>query len=134
MRFTEEVHMDILHLSDQLGESATPVAWLIKDTTIWAGRYIQSGFSDTLVPSITYLWTLAVQTGYTTIQFMYAGAAASLTVAGTLFAISCTAFKMSESHIYQENLCAKAAWKSIGLAALIASTAATTFSIIMITA
>lgn len=125
--------MDIPFIRDQVLERASAFAEVVKETAIWGGRRVQSGISNYLIPAINTIWMQSVQAIRTAVLCLQSSAYTSFSIAGTLFVISLAAFKISDSHIYHENMWAKASWKSLGLAALVASTVATGFGIAVIT-
>lgn len=124
--------MDISPVRAAVLDHASAAASLLKNTAIWAGRRIQSNFSYYLVPAINNVWMHSAQAVCTAVHCLQTSAYTSFGTAGTLFVISLVAFKISERHIYHDNLFAKASWKSLGLAALVASTVATSFGIAVI--
>lgn len=103
------------------------------DTTVivasWAGRQIQLGITDYLIPGIKILWEAAVPCFIQTKDAILAGHCPPLLIAGVLFVIGIAAFKIVDRKANEDNVSSMKTWTTIGTLSLIAATAFTSFAI-----
>jgi hypothetical protein len=114
---------------ESAGTHALNTLHAMQQFAIWGGRQIRSGFVNYLVPAIKMIWTNARLAAKNLIDAVSHGHGLAFSIAGGLFVTGVAAFKLAEHYAYEQDLVAKAAWKTVGVAAFVGATAAVSVAI-----
>jgi hypothetical protein len=120
-----ELHPIIGHIV----KNAVVASHAIKDFAVWSGHKIQLGYSNYLVPAIKTLWNATASSLKSLFQLMKNGHGLTFAIAGGLFVAGIAAFKIADHQAYEQDAVSKAAWKTLGIAAFVTATVATSVAI-----
>jgi hypothetical protein len=96
-----------------------------KEKLVWCGHALKKGYAKYAVPTAEKLSALALKSFNQFQKMAQNSPSMILGIASGLLLIGVTAFKIADRKAYEENVFAKTAWKTAGIAAFISATAVT---------
>lgn len=121
--------MDINIIANQTKAFAIKAYELSKAGVIWSGHFIKISYSDYAIPAAKKLSEVAVIAFNLLQRLIRTGPGMIFALSGTLLLVGVTAFKLADRKAYEEDLLAKTAWKTVGIAAFISATALSSLGI-----
>src|SRR5262249_18522422 len=94
-----------------------------KATITWCGHTIKEGYSLYVIPASEKISAIALISFNQLEKMMLLGPEKIFSIAGGLLLASIIAFKIADRKAYEEDMIAKTAWKTLGVASFISSTA-----------
>lgn len=119
--------MEIQPIINKLASSTTDAYQTSRTGILWLGHTIKKGYTLYAAPTIEKLSTLAMISFNYSRQVLRTQPVAAFALSGGLLFIGITAFKIADRKAYEDDMFARTAWKTAGIATFIAATALTSF-------
>lgn len=126
--------MDIQPIINQISSFATHAYETTKIGALWCGHAIKVGYAQYAIPAAGKLSKIAIKAFDLFQQLLKSGPGVIFAIAGVFMLAGISAFKLADRKDYEEDMLAKTAWKTTGIAAFITATALTSFGLVALLA
>ena len=119
--------MEIQPIINKLASTSSEAYQMGRTGILWMGHSIEKVYTLYGVPTMEKLSSLAMITFNYSKQLLRTQPGAVFALAGGLLLIGVTAFKIADRKAYEDDMFARTAWKTAGIATFVAATALTSF-------